>query len=65
MSQPITIDGGQTAVTIKHHSSQIITIDSDSGSPFKSLVVKNDDGKVLFTAPEQGPGNIMWHVEIK
>ena len=64
MSQPITIEGDATAVTIKHDSSQTITIASQPGFPFLSLVVKDDDGMVLFRAPD-GPKNRMWHVEIK
>ena len=66
MSQPITIDGAQHAVTIRHGGSTIRTIDADAGSPFLRLVVKNDVGVVLFTAPPVGgPDNEMWHVVIE
>ena len=76
MSEPITVEGDSKAVTITHHDSSpkikhpttgstSIEIHSDPGSPFHSLVVKDDKGQVLFTAPDTGPGNMMWHVEIK
>ena len=64
MSQPITIDGNAAAVTIKHDASKTITIASQPGAPFLGLVVKDDDGLVLFRAPN-GPKNKMWHVEIQ
>lgn len=65
MSQPITIDGEQNTVTIKHGPSLIRKVTSDAGSPFKQLIVKNDAGEVLFTAPPVGPNNKMWHVVIE
>ena len=73
MSQPLVIDGHSTTVTITHHALQrttqnddgstTIQIDSNPGFPFRKLVVKDDDGKVLFTAPD-GPNN-MWHAAIE
>jgi len=65
MSQPITIDGEQNTVTIKQGGSVIRKVAADVGSPFKQLFVKNDAGKVLFTAPPVGPDTIMWHVVIE
>jgi hypothetical protein len=63
-SEPIIIEGDGKTVTITHHSSQKITINSAPGSPFLGLVVKDDDGVEVFRQPD-GPKNRMWHVEIK
>ncbi len=62
-SDPITINGDANSVKIEHNGSSQTIIQS---GPFVSLVVKDDAGNVLFTAPAlAGTPNKMWHVEIK
>lgn len=77
MSEPITIEGDHTTITIKHKhlanafatvehpddQSTIITIRSDA-TPFRRLVATDDKGSQLFRAPDIGSDNKMWHVTI-